>query len=81
MLLVLLVMEKDMQAITTASVLALPLDMEEVTESSDSDEVAPCLFLCFALAGSKLPKESREKSLQVFPKTKVGALAFFLRSF
>lgn len=42
-----------MQAITTASVLALPLDMEEVTESSDSDEVAPCLFLCFALPGGR----------------------------
>ena len=70
MLLVLLVMEKDMQAITTASVLALPLDMEGVTESSDSDEVAPCLFLCFALAGSPLPKERREKSLQeaTFPR-------------
>lgn len=46
-------MEKDMQAITTASVLALPVDMGEVTESSYSDEVAPILFLCFALAGSR----------------------------
>lgn len=48
-LLVLLVMEKDMQAITTASVLALPLDMEEVTESSDSDEVGSLSLslLCF----------------------------------
>lgn len=53
-----------MQAITTAFVLALPVDMGEVTESSDSDEVAPCLFLCFALAGRKLPQERREKSLQ-----------------
>lgn len=43
----------EMQAITTASVLALPVDMGEVTESSYSDEVPPCLFLCFALAGSR----------------------------